>query len=238
MVQRHGSTAFGESYAFPGGVLDEDDRAAHHFCRGIDAAGANRLLKLADNGLDYFSAALRELFEESGVLLARDADRGWAFARHPAQRAELRSHLLDNTLAWSTLLGEHGLHLACDTLHYIGHWETPLQLARRFSTRFFVAAMPVEQSAVHNAGELTDGRWLSASEALAMADSGAMKVPFPTRRNLRYIAAHTSLSELLAWARTRSSEGIERIRPETIEIDGERRVVLPGDPGYPDGDGA
>ena len=68
MVKRHASASFGSAYAFPGGVLESSDSAVHDHCVGPDAAAANRLLDVDDGGLDYFSAAIRELFEESGVL--------------------------------------------------------------------------------------------------------------------------------------------------------------------------
>jgi len=233
MVQRHATAAFGESYAFPGGLVDSDDRMVHSHCSGLTASAANNALKMADNALDYFSAAVRELYEESGVLLARGTDGAWAFAQRPTLRAELREELLAGTRKWSELLQEYDLRLACESLHYVGHWETPLKLPKRFSTRFFVAAMPTGQRARYAPGELTDGRWLSAEKMLSLTRENALRVPYPTLKNLQYIAQYASLTELLKWAGARAARGIERIRPETIEVDGKLRAVLRGDPGYP-----
>jgi 8-oxo-dGTP pyrophosphatase MutT (NUDIX family) len=224
MVQRHAATVFGESYAFPGGLVDEEDRAAHACCGGRSARAADRLLNVPGNGLDYFSAA---------------ATRGdWAFQDRQAQRTQLREQLVSGERRWSQLLREYRLQLACEDLHYIGHWETPRQLPKRFSARFFVAAMPAGQHAQHDAGELTDGRWISAVEVLALARENTMQVRFPTLKNLQLIAQHESLPALLDWAASCAENGIECIRPELIEVDGQPRPVLPGDPGYPLEDGA
>jgi len=235
MVQRHAATTFGGSYAFPGGIVDSEDRAAHAHCGGFTAGKAGRLLRLRDDGLDYFSAAVRELFEESGVLLAHDTHGAWAFHQHPAQRTQLREELITGTRKWSELLRRHDLQLACESLHYVGHWETPLKLPKRFSTRFFVAAMPAGQQAQHDEGELTDSRWISAEDVLSLAHQDELQVRFPTLKNLQLIAEHGSLPQLLHWAGSRAASGIERIRPEIIEVDGERRAVLPDDPDYPRG---
>jgi len=236
LVQRHATTAFGESYAFPGGVVDPVDRNVHDRCRGISAATANAALKLREHALDFYSAAVRELFEETGVLLAHEPGGAWAFTGQPALRAQLRAALLTGDCSWDKLLQAHDLQLACDTLHYIGHWETPIQRPKRFSTRFFVAAMPAGQQAQHAPGELTDGRWLSAAEALALSHDKVLHMPFPTLKNLQFITGFKSLDDLLHWAAARAASGIERIRPELIEIDGQLQPVLPGDPGYPSGD--
>ncbi|MDH3714048.1 MAG: hypothetical protein OET44_09410 [Gammaproteobacteria bacterium] len=236
MVQRHAATAFGESYAFPGGLVDSEDRAAHAHCEGLTTEEADRLLDLPGNALDYFSAAARELFEESGVLLARDAQGDWAFRGREAQREQLRETLATGRRTWSELLREQNLRVACDVLHYIGHWETPLRLPKRFSTRFFMAAKPAGQQARHDGDELTDGRWISAAEVLALARQNAMQVRFPTVKNLQLIARHTSLPALIDWAHSRAADGIYCIRPEIIEVDGKPHPVLPGDRGYPRGD--
>jgi len=233
MVQRHAATTFGGSYAFPGGLVDHEDRGAHAHCGRLTASEADELLGLRNYGLDYYSAAVRELFEESGVLLARAADGAWAFHDSPAQRAQLREKLLAGEQTWPELLREHHLQLACETLHYIGHWETPLKLPKRFSTRFFVAALPGGQLARHDESELSDGRWISAGDVLRLARDDAMEIRFPTLKNLQLIAEHGSLPALLDWAGSRAAVGIECIRPEIIEVDGVRRAVLPGDPGHP-----
>lgn len=235
MVRRHAATTFGGSYAFPGGLVDREDREAHVRCGGLTPDDAGRRLNSPDDGLDYFSAAARELFEESGVLLARDTRGAWAFQGHCDRRARLREQLLSGSLSWSDLLRRHDLQIACETLHYIGHWETPLPLPKRFSTRFFLAEMPAGQAARHDGSELTDGRWISAADVLSLARDEAIRVRFPTLKNLLRIAEHRSLPALLDWAGSRAAGGIERVRPEIIEVDGERRVVLPGDADYPQG---
>ena len=114
LVRRHERSAFGGAYAFPGGVLEDADARVADHCVGITPAAADALLNVAD-GLAWFSAAVRELFEESGVLLAtvgrRDVDLGAA-----------RDALNDGTLDWQAFVHESALRLQCDALHYFSFW--------------------------------------------------------------------------------------------------------------------
>ena len=166
MVRRHAASSFGASYAFPGGVLDSDDATVHEYCKGLGEADADRHLGVRANGLDYYSAAIRELFEESGVLLADlaavDEDLG-----------EVRDGLNCGAEDWSDFVTRNRLELRCDALHYFAHWITPRALSPRYSTRFFLAEMPAGQHAVHCGGELTDSCWLTASPRGKSASSSA-----------------------------------------------------------------
>lgn len=239
MVRRRAGDAFGENYAFPGGVVDDDESAAHDFCHGMTPDEADALLQVSGGGLDYYSAAIRELFEETGVLLARDSTGRWAFESNPGAQSEfekLRERIDRGSLPWAEFLREQELRMACDALHYFAHWETPLRRPKRWSTRFFVAEMPSGQYARHDGSELTDSRWLSAADALSFGRDGGMKLPFPTIRNLKILSEFASVSELVHWARSRALKGVEKIRPVDIVKDGKTRFVIPGDPGYPEAD--
>ncbi len=149
MVRRHAKSAFGAAYAFPGGVVDPEDHMVHDACVGVPVSTANANLGVKKDGLDYYSAAIRELFEESGVLLAnrRDVAEGLDSARDA---------LNDRSDNWADFVARNNLELQCDRLHYVSHWITPTPMKKRCSTRFFVAAMPDGQVASHCGGELTD----------------------------------------------------------------------------------
>lgn len=231
MVKRRAGDAFGDSYAFPGGVVDHDESDAHGLIDGKTADEAAAILGISRNALDYYSAAIRELFEETGILLARDNKGEWA--SDSAELQTLRIEVDKGRLPWSTFLKEQGLRLACDALHYFAHWETPLDQPKRWSTYFFFAEMPTAQEATHDGSEVTDIRWQSAPETLAAARSGSMKLPLPTVRNLRNIRHCTSIAELLEWAETRRREGIIKLRPIFLREDGKSQWVVWGDKDYP-----
>ena len=173
MVKRRAGDAFGERYTFPGGVVDADESRAHPFCSGISSDEANATLKVSEGGLDFYSAAVRELFEETGVLLARNHLGKWPEIdrQMQAQRDEINS----GHLAWSDFLERHELCIPCDALHYFSFLTTPLVMPKRWAVRFFLAETPPGHNAVHDGNELTDSRWLTAAEAFAQLgqfDSG------------------------------------------------------------------
>jgi 8-oxo-dGTP pyrophosphatase MutT (NUDIX family) len=228
MVQRHHRATFGATYAFPGGMLSESDREVHAFCQGISADEANRRLGVDHDGLDFYSAAARELFEEMGVLLARDN----RVAVDGDDREKIRARLFAGELTWSSLLQQRGL--AADELHYISHWETPLFLQRRFSARFFLAVMPPGQHPRPDGKERVASRWMTAARTLKLAQEGELELAFPTARNLETLAGFTSLPDLHRWARERWRSGITKLRPVVIGDGNAKRFVIPGDPGYPE----
>lgn len=236
LVQRHAQTSFGATYVFPGGLVETADRQAHRYCIDDRAARADACLDLPHDALDYYSAAVRELFEETGVLLARGADGEWALSE-PAAPAfdEERRQLNGGRIAWADILRRHDLSLACDSLHYFAHWITPVRRKKRFTTRFFVAALPEGQRASHDGTELTDSRWLSPAEALVADRAGSLALPPPTRVTLTELADKASVSEVLDWARRREAGGVPVTQPAIVGGNGNGRdcVVMPGDPRYP-----
>ena len=201
MVKRHELSSFGSAYAFPGGVLEDADRRVHDRCVGVTPAAAGRQLGLDEGGLNYFSAAVRELFEEAGVLLGQtrfDADK----------LVELRAKLNEGSLTWDTFAAEGELELQCDALHYFSFWITPVGLPKRYSTRFFLAELPAEQQAVHCGGELTRSCWMSASDILAAHEEKKMTVHYPTRKTLERVRQFDSTHALLEWARRCAGKGV------------------------------
>lgn len=231
MVKRRAGDAFGDSYAFPGGVVDHDESDAHGLIDGRTPQEADTILDLPGDGLDYYSAAIREVFEETGILLARDAASAWAEVT--PQMQELRIEVDKARLPWSEFLESQSLRIACDALHYFAYWQTPLDQPKRWSTRFFFAVTPPAQTATHDGSEVTDIRWITARDALAAARERTMKLPLPTVRNLQNMQHCASVAELLEWAARRRQEGIIKLRPIFLELDGRMRWVVWGDEGYP-----
>lgn len=212
MVKRRAGDAFGNRYTFPGGVVDDDESRSHDFCEGISADAANATLNVDDGGLDYYSAAIRELFEETGVLLARDDNGQWLTDEKRIQ--SLRDELNSGETSWSELLQHRELRVACDTLHYFSFWVTPLVMPKRWSARFFLVEAPPCHDAHHDGVELTDSCWLTAAEALASRKDGGMKIPYPTRKTLQQLRDFDSVISLQDWARLRCAEGVEEILVE------------------------
>ncbi|MDX1406455.1 MAG: hypothetical protein R3192_18125 [Woeseiaceae bacterium] len=231
MIKRRAGDAFGDSHAFPGGVVDHDESDAHGRIDGTTADEANAVLGIDGDGLDYFSAAIRELFEETGILLARSEDGAWARVT-PGLQA-LRDEVDKGRLRWSQFLEDHGLRLACDALHYFAHWETPLVAPRRWSTRFFLAPLPPAQEASQSGTEVTELAWLTADAALDKARAGSIKLPFPTTRNLRNMAEFATVAELLDWADSRHDQGITRLCPVRVGQGKASKWTVWGDPDYP-----
>jgi 8-oxo-dGTP pyrophosphatase MutT (NUDIX family) len=217
LVRRRAGDAFGDSYTFPGGVLDPDEADARARCSGLSAEDADKLLGIESGALDYYSAVVRELFEETGVLYG---------ASHPVA-ADLRTRLHNGSLSWCGLLEDLDLLIPCGQLHYFAHWITPSALPKRWSTRFFLGVMPAGQEVRPDGSEITDYWWATAAEAISSARSGTRKIPFPTRRTLEDLDGKNSVAELLQWAAEQQAAGIPAIQPEIRADDGKRRIFMP-----------
>ncbi len=226
MVRRHERSSFGAAFAFPGGVVDAADASVREFCSGVSAAVANAYLGVDANGLDYYSAAIRELFEESGVLLAD-------FSRVDENLADIRDGLNDGSASWDDLVRRYEMPLYCDRLHYFSHWITPPDRSKRYSTRFFLAVLPDAQVAEHCGGELTDSRWETAHDMLAAGRRGEVLLHFPTVKSLESVARHKTLAALTEWAASCSQWGVTTMMPMIIQRHGIDEIVLPGDRDYP-----
>jgi 8-oxo-dGTP pyrophosphatase MutT (NUDIX family) len=217
LVKRRAGDAFGDSYTFPGGVLDDDEGAARNYCAGLSADEADAVLGVTDRGLDYYSAVVRELYEETGILLGAGE----------AVDGRYRDQLHSGTLAWAEFLRQQGLSIPCDTLHYFTHWITPSALPKRWTTRFFLAAMPGGQDVLPDGNEITDYCWLTATDALDSAERGEREIPYPTRKTLETFVGKKTVAALMDWARQRQKEGIPAIQPEIRADDGKRRIFMP-----------
>lgn len=201
------------AWVFPGGLVDAADR-----------------MQAADEEAAFRRAALRECFEECGILLARDAAGGWPALDEAAQArlAALRPEVAAGRLAVEALCQRFALLPADDTLHFIAHWVTPAGRAKRFDTRFYVAAVPRGQQALHDAGETTDHVWMTPAEALAPGH--ARRLMTPTRATLEALRVFESTAALLDWAAR--PRRVERILPWLALDHGGQRPVHPHEPAY------
>ena len=201
-------------WVFPGGVLDSTDRDLHAFCAGDDDAAASGRLGLSEGGLDYVAAALRECFEEVGLLFAQDGGRPSAEER----RASVTG------ADFLALCQRHGLKLDAAALSYHSHWLTPPGLPKRFDTRFFVARAPEGQQAQADEGEAVELAWMTPAAALDPA--ARLKLLPVTRRTLQDLARFQTVDDCLAEARRRVHP--PRMMPRIgVNAQGQPRPVLP-----------
>ncbi|MCC7134589.1 MAG: NUDIX domain-containing protein [Gemmatimonadales bacterium] len=235
MARRNVKSGFvGGAFVFPGGRVDAADDLDPARCVGLDEAGANARLGLDRGGLAHYVAAIRECFEEAGILLAYD--RTGAMLDFEDQATEdrfkdLRDRLNAGTLSLAELVERENLRLATDQIGYWSHWITPPGESRRFDTRFFVAHAPERQTAGHDDWELTSSAWVLPSEAIERAHRREWLVIFPTLMNLRALARHPTADAAVRWAAT------QRLPlPANLPKIYQGRVVLPGDEGYDQGE--
>lgn len=232
LVRRDDRVAFmGGAHVFPGGRVEPRDSedALMSRCSDVEAA-VERMGGVARRDVMAFHvAAARELFEEAGILLARDHSGALA-AIHDASRARFDAYRVGvarGALAMSELLDAERLQLACDALVYFAHWVTPEIETRRFDTRFFAAIAPDAQDASHDNGELTHSVWIAPAAAIEACRRGDIALPPPTWTTLRWLGAFDQVERAMAWARTRH---VARVQPGFLQQGDTRIVLLPGDP--------
>jgi len=239
MVRRNLNSDFvGGAFVFPGGSVDPLDGGAEAeaACIGRSDAEASTLLGIASGGLAYWVAALRETFEEAGLLLATRpggppllAGEVGEEARFVAERAAVNA----GTRRFLDLCRDEGLRLLVGEVHYFAHWIAPRGAPRRFDTRFFVAAAPPGQKAAHDAGETIADTWISPRQALEGHRNGVFELIFPTIRNLQAIGRFATAGALLE-AAERASGAVPTIEPRVVADGNGVRILLPGDEGYDD----
>lgn len=234
LMQRNLNSDFvGGAYVFPGGAVDPADAevAVAQRCPDLDDVEASRRLGLAVGGLAFWVAAIRESFEEAGVLLARHADGRRLDLSGPGAAERFAGHRddVDNerrTIA--EIAVQEDLHLDVGQLHYFSRWITPLGAHRRYDTRFFVCAAPEGQEVVEDSRELIGTQWLTPAEALRRHDAGDITMIFPTVRTLVALSRFDRADAVLDHARAQSR--VEGILPTISDGDDGMRIVLPGDP--------
>ncbi|MEK8044837.1 MBL fold metallo-hydrolase [Ideonella margarita] len=181
-------------WVFPGGVLDPVDVRLHARVTGADDAALSEDMGLAAGALDYVVAAIRESFEEVGVLLAGPGEA--------AQRAAQERDGCITGADFEALCQRHDLQLQGDALVYYSHWLTPPGIPKRFDTRFFVARMPGGQAAVADRGEAQEVAWFTPAAAL----ESELKLLPVTRRTLMDLARAPDVDSVLDLARRQPPE--------------------------------
>ena len=208
------------AYVFPGGGIESSDGSddIYDFCAGLDDGAAASLLSLPSNGLRFFVAAVREAFEECGLLLAYGPSGEWVDLSiwEEAQVREARLQLAAGRLDFAALCATHGWRLAVDKLTFFSHWITPPGKLR-FDTRFFLSLAPPRQQAFLAGDEMSELVWRTAAEALSEHANHELLLMFPTRQILKEIAASKNMDELLAYAnRPRAIAPITPVLPQGI----------------------
>lgn len=224
MLRRNRRTVFGPgAHVFPGGAVDRADAAADMLacCDGLDDAGASAQLGIPAGGAAFWIAAIRECFEEAGVLLATD-DQGRPLPPDIDLSAE-RAALNAGQTTLRDICHQRGLRLPLDRIVYYNHWITPPGEPRRFSTRFFACPAPAGQAAVHDGQETVAGRWLQAAEALALHERGELPMMPPTVLQLRFLAEYPDVAGVMSVLR--DIQDVPAVSP-TLERDGDGFRVL------------
>lgn len=214
MVRRHEAMAFGASaWVFPGGKVS-----------GADASGP------AGGPDDHYRlAAIRETFEETGLLIARRPDGSPATAGDCVALQSMRAQVEASPGLFPAMLREAGLHPALDQLTPFAHWITPPFEKRRFDTRFFLAAAPPEQVALHDGREAVDHAWLSPGDILDRRTRGEARLMFPTRLNVELLASCANVADAVGVALRRP---VVPVLPVVVERDGQRMLKIPAEAGY------
>jgi len=195
MVVRNQAIDFaGGALVFPGGRVEEAD---------------------ARLGEAFRIAAIREAFEESGILLARRGD------------ALLAEHSLPREGDFHALLTEHELEPAIDTLVHFAHWITPEDMPKRFDTHFFAAHAPAQQIGSHDGGEAVESLWIQPGRAVEEADAGQRTLVFATRLNLLKLARFETAAQALA-----ECGPVVTVRPEPFSDERGRWIRIPEEAGY------
>jgi glyoxylase-like metal-dependent hydrolase (beta-lactamase superfamily II)/8-oxo-dGTP pyrophosphatase MutT (NUDIX family) len=236
MMERTTAVEFAKGmHVFPGGALDRTD---HHpeiasLCVGLDDKAASETLGIEQGGLAYWIAAIRECFEESGLLLGyRGTDQLLALAADEAERlAALRLEMAQSKLSFVDILLKEQVKAATDRIAYYSHWITQAGRPRRYDTRFFVAQAPEGQTALEDNHETVGQLWVRPDQAIDLHRSGTLNLMFPTIKTLESLAPFKYVEELLEYARKPRPKLV--MAPVTgMDRSGVSHTLIPGDFAY------
>jgi len=224
MIVRHHQIDFASgALVFPGGKIDagDSDPAIAERCDGADADPATRTIQVG---------AIREAFEECGVLLARP--QGQSDLVTGTRLSELdhyRDEIHGGELTLTEFLNRESLRLACDQLVPFAHWVTPDMMPKRFDTYFYLAMAPADHVAVHDGHESVDSVWISPQQAAEDARAGTRTIIFPTLRNIAKLAFSESADAAIAQAR---SANVVTVTPWMEKRQDGTYLCIPPEAGY------
>jgi 8-oxo-dGTP pyrophosphatase MutT (NUDIX family) len=218
LLKRHRSSGFVPgAYVFPGGRTDEADANAE-----LERYTQNFLPHNVPH--HYWFGAVREVFEETGVLLARDAHDAWVRDASSDERLEqLRLKLMDNQASLLDVLRSFECRIDFSAVVYFAHWITPIAEPRRYDTRFFAAALPHGHTARADPREMTDAVWLTPKRALARFKEGTLPMVFPTVRTLEQLTDFENVAQALDFLRARD---VEPIMPRLVRTNAGVGIVI------------
>lgn len=221
MVVRHHEIDFASgALVFPGGSVDPGDREL-----AADAALCPPIADVTPDLMALRVGAIRETFEETGLLLARPRGGRDLVGRDVASAIDAAGGRSD----FAGALERHGISPAVDLLAPFAHWVTPTFMPKRFDTHFFIAAAPPEQLGIHDGRESVDSVWINPAQALEQAKAGRYTVIFPTRLNLQLLAPARTVAEALDATRARN---IVTVMPEPVKLASGRGLRIPIEAGY------
>lgn len=239
MLKRHIESDFvGGAYVYPGGKVDEADRHAdvEEVCEGLTGSAANAKMKVESGALGVWIAAVRECFEEAGVLLAKDSSGEHVSFSDPAVNKRFSQHknkVYKGEKRLVDVCREENLVLQLDEIHYFSHWITPPSAPKRFDTHFFVAAAPSEQEALHDDIETVANCWIRPIDAINMYKNEEMFMVFPTIKHLLLLSEFDTVDAVMDFAAEKKDIPTMQARPIFLD-DGRIKILLPGDSGYDD----
>ena len=225
LARSRASTFASGALVYPGGAVDDADRNPELRAHAQGAEG------LEDDALSFRIAAIREAFEECGLLLARARGSSKLIGRERIDAIRLRfaGALADHSLDMLEIAKGEDLVLACDHLVPFAHWITPETQPKRFDTHFFLAAAPPDQEARHDGHGSTDSVWIAPHALVEAADAGEWYVMFPTRLNAQKFGRSATVADAIAAA---GKAPVVTVMPSGRKVEGGRRLRIPEEAGY------
>ncbi len=236
MLRRNLNSDFvGGAYVFPGGAVDPADGGAEveQWCAGRSDGDASSMLEVESGGLAFWVAAIREAFEEAGLLLAVGADNSplrFDVEGVNERFVEHRRAVDDGEMSMAQLCELEALTLRVDQMGYFSRWVTPLGAPRRYDTRFFVAHPPEGQVPIHDDVEVIANLWIRPSVALERHAARDFELIFPTVRSLEALTQFERADDVVRHAHSMSR--IDAIVPRIEDHGSGLRIVLPNDEVY------
>ncbi len=199
LLKRHEAAGFAPgAYVFPGGRVDAGDASPALVGRvdGLSPSAAARRLGLADAdppAIAYYLGALREAFEETGILVGVGSDgRAPTPAAHDPETDRVRRELMEDRIGFLEVLERLDCRIPGGAIEYAAHWITPERSPRRFDTRFFAARVPIDATATVDPREMTEALWIAPARAVAATEREQLHMILPTVRTLQQLSAHVT----------------------------------------------